>query len=47
MDYYYFWNFVDYPAGVVPVTAVQKEEAQATYIADTGNRWSDMAARQI
>ena len=40
-DYYMIWNFVHFPAGVIPVTTVRNDEAQGTYIADTNNRWKD------
>lgn len=46
-DYYMIWNFTHFPAGVIPVTAVREEEAQGTYIADTGHRWVDKTARSI
>jgi len=46
-DYYMIFNFLHYPAGVVPVTRVQEEEGQGTYIADSGKIWDDKLARAI
>ena len=43
-DYYYMFNFIHYPAGVIPVTQVLPEEARGTYISDTNNRWNDSIA---
>jgi hypothetical protein len=41
------WNYVHFPAGVVPVDVVREDEAKGTYIADTNSRWVDKQARLI
>ena len=46
-DYYFMFNFIHYPAGVVPVTKVNADESQGTYIRDTNNRWTDRVAHKI
>ena len=46
-DYYYLFNFIHYPAGVVPVTQVQADESTGSYIQDTGRRWTDQVAQKI
>ena len=46
-DYYYLFNFIHFPAGVVPVTSVLAEESRGTYLSDTEHRWTDKVAHKI
>lgn len=46
-DYYMLFNFIHYPAGVVPVSKVKPDESKGTYISDTNRRWNDKVALKI